>query len=183
MKTEETPICEIDSNLLSTFESYTYLKDFDCRLDVVSDYYKGNLKRALKSENVKGIGAISQSGVVVGFCTLTLAHIDRDLARKGIKEPNQTPQIPVVRMVMFGVDKDFQGFGIGQQILRDALKQAVKVHAQVPIKGLYLDAAPNAVTFYESLGFKKLDEPDANNSTPMWIGIKVMLQAVNAIPD
>lgn len=178
MKTEVTPAYEIDNNLLSTFDSYSLLKDFECGLVVMDEYYKSNLKRALKSENIRGIGAITSAGEVVGFGTLTLGHIDKALAKGVINKPNLPSRLPVVRMVMFGVDRRYQGFGIGQEILRHAFIQAVKVHREVPIKGLYLDAAPNAVTYYESLGFQKMSEPDATGGTPMLINIESILRSI-----
>jgi GNAT superfamily N-acetyltransferase len=81
-------------------------------------------------------------------------------------------------MVMFGVDRRYQGLGVGQEILRHTFIQAAKVHKEVPIKGLYLDAAPNAVSYYESLGFQSLNEPDIRGGTPMLVGIEPILQAI-----
>jgi GNAT superfamily N-acetyltransferase len=178
MKTEETPTCEIDGNLLANFANYNYPKDFDCGLEVINSYFKGNLKRALKSENVSGIGAISAAGDVMGFCTLTFCDIEKAKVRGAIPDSNLPASVAVMRLVMLGVDSKFQGLGIGRTLLKNALIQASKIHKQVPIKGLYLDAAPKAVKFYESLGFKKLCEPDEHGSTPMILGINVIMQAV-----
>ncbi|MCU1740017.1 MULTISPECIES: GNAT family N-acetyltransferase [unclassified Pseudomonas] len=177
MKTDETLKCDIDSNMLDNFESYKFPKAFSCGEDVIDVYYKSNLKRALKSENVNAIGAISSAGDVVGFCTLTLSDIDRAKVRSVIPGSNLPSRIAVVRLVMLGVDKKYQGIGIGQRLLMNAFIQAVKVHKQIPIKGVYLDSAPSAVKFYESLGFKKIDEPDENQSTPMILGINAILKA------
>lgn len=178
MGTKAIQAYEIDNNLQARFESYLYLKDFDCGLVMMDEYYKSNLKRALKSENIRGIGAINLTGEVVGFGTLTLGHIDKTPAKAVIKKSNLPSQLSVVRMVMFGVDRRYQGLGIGQEILRHTFIQAVKVHREVPIKGLYLDAAPNAVSYYESLGFQALDGADAKGGTPMLISIEPVLQAI-----
>lgn len=178
MGTKAIPAYEIDNNLQARFESYLYLKDFDCGLVMMDEYYKSGLKRALKSENIRGIGAINTTSEVVGFGTLTLGHIDRALAKAAINKSNLPSQLSVVRMVMFGVDRRYQGLGIGQEILRHTFIQAVKVHKEVPIKGLYLDAAPNAVSYYESLGFQTLSGPDIRGGTPMLISIEPILQAI-----
>lgn len=121
MGTKAIPAYEIDNNLQARFESYLYLKDFDCGLVMMDEYYKNSLKRALNSENIRGI------------C---------------------------------------------QEILRHTFIQAVKVHREVPIKGLYLDAAPNAVSYYGSLGFQALSEPDVRGGTPMLISIEPILRAM-----
>ncbi|MBC3338376.1 GNAT family N-acetyltransferase [Pseudomonas proteolytica] len=178
MKTDETPTCEIDGNLLANFDRYKYIKAFSCGEAVIDSYYKGSLKRALKSENINAIGAVAPTGEVVGFGTVTLADIAKATAQNGIKDTNLPSRVPVIRLVMLGVDKNYQGLGIGQKILAEAFKQAARIHKEIPIKGMYLDAAPNAVSFYEQLGFKKIDEPDINQSTPMLLGIKVILQVV-----
>ena len=178
MGAKAIPAYEIDNNLQARFESYHYLKDFDCGLVMMDEYYKSNLKRALKSENIRGIGAINSASEVVGFGTLTLGHIDKILAKSVIKKSNLPSQLSVARIVMFGVDRRYQGLGIGQEILRHTFIQAVKVHREVPIKGLYLDAAPNAVSYYESLGFQALSGPDIRGGTPMLISIEPVLRAI-----
>ncbi|WP_413791987.1 MULTISPECIES: GNAT family N-acetyltransferase [unclassified Pseudomonas] len=180
MKTDEMPTCEIDSNMLVNFDKYTYPKTFNSNVGVINSYFKGSLKRALKSENINAIGAITPAKEVIGFCTLTLSDIDKAAAQAGIDDKNLPSRVPVIRLVMLGVDVNYQGLGIGQQLLMEAFKQAARVHKEIPIKGIYLDSAPNAVSFYEQLGFKPIDAPDINQSTPMLLGIKVILQAVAA---
>jgi predicted GNAT family N-acyltransferase len=180
MGTTETATCEIDCNLLATFEKYNFPKDFDCGLPVINEYFNGQLRRALKSENIKGIGAIIGQDLL-GFCTLTVSEITREKAKPGLsKATNLTKQIPVVRLVMLGVDKKLQKCGIGLALMQNALVETALLHLQIPIKGLYLDAAPGAVKFYTSLGFQALSEPDDEQSTPMLLGISVIMEAYNA---
>ncbi|VVM86416.1 hypothetical protein PS862_02939 [Pseudomonas fluorescens] len=178
MGTKAIPAYEIDNHLQARFETYLHLKDFDCGLAMMDEYYKSSLKRALKSENIRGIGAINPASELVGFGTLTLGHIDRALGKAAIKKSNLPSLLPVVRMVMFGVDRRYQGLGIGQEILRHSFIQAVKVHHEVPIKGLYLEAAPNAISYYESLGFQSLSGPDVRGGVPMLISIEPILRAI-----
>ncbi|VVN96810.1 GNAT family N-acetyltransferase [Pseudomonas fluorescens] len=178
MGTKAIPAYEIDNHLQARLETYLYLKDFDCGLAMMDEYYKSSLKRALKSENIRGIGAINPASEVVGFGTLTLGHIDRTLAKPAIQKSNLPSQLPVVRMVMFGVDRRYQGLGIGQEILRHTFIQAAKVHNEVPIRGLYLDAAPNAVSYYESLGFQSLSGPDVRGGVPMLVSVEPILRAI-----
>ncbi|MOA42392.1 hypothetical protein D3C78_1644380 [compost metagenome] len=64
--------------------------------------------------------------------------------------------------------------------MQNALIETAQVHLQIPIKGLYLDAAPGAVKFYTELGFKALSDPDEHQSTPMLLGISVIMEAYNA---
>jgi len=170
--------CKIDSNLLANYTKYNFYKGFDCTLEVINRYYQDNLKRALKSENVMGIGAVSEENNLIGFCTVTLCDLDKPRVRTFLPEGNVLPQVPVVKLAMLGVDSKYQGFGIGQKLLMKAFEQSLKVHSYIPIKGMFLDAAPGAVSFYESLGFEKLDDADDSGSTPMFLHIKYVKAAV-----
>lgn len=183
MKTEETQVCEIDSNMLENYLKYSYPKDFDCGHKVMNKYFKDNLKRAMKSKNVSAIGAISPNGDVIGFLTLTFTDIEKEKIEQVITDSNLLPNIAVMRIVMFGVDSKFQGLGIGQELLRKAFHQAVQVHKQVPLKGIYLDAAPRAVSLYESIGFEAFGEPDQYGSIPMIIGINAVMQGVQPVAE
>ncbi|WP_321863230.1 GNAT family N-acetyltransferase [Pseudomonas paraveronii] len=183
MKTEETQVCEIDSNMLENYLKYSYPKDFDCGLEGMNKYFKENLKRALKSKNVSAIGAIAPNGDVAGFITLTFTDIEKKKVDHVITDSNLLPNIAVMRIVMFGVDSKFQGLGIGQELLKKAFQQAALVHKQVPLKGIYLDAAPRAVSLYESIGFEALGEPDQDGSTPMIVGINVVVQSVESVTE
>lgn len=180
MRSTETVTCEIDRNLLATFENYNFPKDFDCGLPNINEYFTEQLRRALKSENIKGIGAVVGQDLL-GYCTLTVSEIAREKAKPGLAKPTNLPkQVPVVRLVMLGVDKKLQKCGIGLALMKQALVETVRLHLQIPVKGLYLDAAPGAVKFYTSLGFKALSEPDEEQSTPMLLGMSVILEAHQA---
>lgn len=180
MSTTETQTYEIDCNLLATHEKYSFPKDFDCGLPVINKYFSTNLRRALRSENIKGIGVVV-GDELVGYCTLTVGEIDKDKAMPGLDSAsNVTKQVPVVRLVMLGVDRKFQKCRLGMALMQHALMEAARVNLQMPIKGLYLDAAPGAVDFYTQLGFKALEGPDARQSTPMLLGISVIMAAYKA---
>ncbi|WDG79979.1 GNAT family N-acetyltransferase [Pseudomonas chlororaphis] len=180
MSATEIQKYEVDSNLLTTHPRYNFPKDFDCGLPVINDYFSTQLRRALKSENIKGIGVVVGEDLM-GFCTLTVSEIAREKAKPGLTKPTNLPaQVPVVRLVMLGVDQRLQKRGMGLALMTNALIQTALLHLQVPIKGLYLDAAPGAVDFYTEIGFKALGDPDENQSTPMLLGISVIMEAYKA---
>lgn len=69
---------------------------------------------------------------------------------------------------------------IGGELLMIAFDQAITVHKTIPIKGMYLDAAPKAIKFCQSLGFEILDEAGIDGTTPMFLSIKTMIAAASA---
>lgn len=170
----------IDSALSVNLDKYRFRKSFDCGLPVISKYYHDNLKRALVSENVSCIGACSESAELIGFCTLTFSELDKARVKTFLPEGNLMPVVKVIKLAMLGVDVNYQGLGIGRALLMTAFQRVFKVHGEIPVKGIFLDAAPNAVGFYKALGFQKLDEPDEHGSTPMFLHIKYVKAAVQA---
>lgn len=164
--------------MLANYDRYQFPRGFDCGIDAINSYFRNGLKRSLRSENVSGMAAVSASSEVIGFCTLTLCSLDRQRVAEVIAQANLLPQVAVIRLVMLGVDKAYQGRGVGRQLLRKLFLQAIRVHSEIPIKGIYLDAAPDAVKFYQLLGFSLIDVPDDRGSTPMFLPIRALLRAM-----
>lgn len=171
---------EIDSNLRAHYSSYIFPKTFSCGEALLDEYFKSKLKRALKSENVTGIGAINDKGELIAFCTLTFLILDKARVQTYLEHGNQPPQVPAVKLSMLAVDVSYQRQGIGGELLMIAFDQAITVHMTIPIKGMYLDAAPKAIKFYQSLGFETLDEAGVDGTTPMFITIRTMIAAASA---
>lgn len=178
MNVQEIENYEVDNNLRRNYASYTFPKTFSCGEGLLDDYFKTKLKRALKSENVTGIGAINDKGEVFAFCTLTFLILDKARIQAHLESGNQPNQVPAVKLSMLAVDVKRQKQGIGCELLMMAFDQAVTVHENIPIKGMYLDAAPKAVKFYQSLGFGDLGDVNTDGTIPMFIAIKVMIAAV-----
>ncbi|CEE94916.1 GNAT family N-acetyltransferase [Xenorhabdus nematophila] len=86
--------------------------------------------------------------------------------------------LSVVRLVMLGVSVKHQKKEYGHILMREFLEHAIKVHHVMPIKGIFLDADPDAVAFYIFLGFVELGMPASNGTTPMFLKIQDLLAAV-----
>lgn len=179
MNEQEIENYEVDANLRQNYETYSYPKYFSCGEEMLDKYLKNNLKRAMKSENVTGIVAVNAAREIIAFCTLTFLILDKTRVENYLGTGNQLPQVPVVKLSMLAVDKNHQKQGIGGELLMYAFEQAVKVHREIPIKGMYLDSAPKAVAFYKAIGFMALDEESQSGTTPMFIPITRMIAAVN----
>lgn len=168
----------IEGQLLANYDRYQFPRGFDCGVDVINSYFRKGLRRSLRSENVSGIAAVSASSEVIGICTLTLCSLDRQHVADLIAPANLLPQVAVVRLVMLGVDRAHQGRGVGRQLLRKFFLQTIRVHSEIPIKGIYLDAPPDAVRFYQRLGFNPMEAPNDYCSTPMFLPIRALLRAM-----
>lgn len=117
-----------------------------------------------------------QEGAILGFITLSAAHIeiDRLPARDRRKLPHYP--LPVLRLARLAVDRAAQGRGVGLTLLKAAFHVARQMAGQVGCVGVVVDAKPEAVSFYERYGFEALDTlqgmlGDRPEPTPMFLGL------------
>ena len=91
-----------------------------------------------------------------GFYTLSSASIMRDSVGGGWLKRNAPTQIPVILIGMLGVDRRFQGQGLGKMLLHDAAIRALAVADSIGAKALVIDPLDdNAAGFYARNGFRK----------------------------
>jgi GNAT superfamily N-acetyltransferase len=98
------------------------------------------------------------SGRTVGFATVAAGSIERaSVPSARLRKRLPTYPLPIVRLARLGVDTRAQGHGVGKALLRHVLRLAVDQRDTMGCIGVVTDAKPDAVTFYESLGFVRLE--------------------------
>lgn len=170
-------------NLNDALDEVVITKSFRCGDETLDDYVtSGNLKRAIKSENLHATAMCNEQMELIGFMTVGYALIDK--ARVNTTKGNQPKQLPVAKIFMIGVDESHQGRGLGTDLMLEAFTKAVTVHTNIPLKGVYLDAAPGKATFYSDMfGFEALEDEGANGTTPMYIPIENVIAALLEADD
>jgi GNAT superfamily N-acetyltransferase len=100
--------------------------------------------------------AIDEAGFIAGFATVTASEIAPQalLASKGKRLPKYP--LPVLRLARLAVDERATGKGIGRLLLRAVLLLATRMADDFGCAGVLVDAKPDAVAFYEKLGFVRL---------------------------
>jgi GNAT superfamily N-acetyltransferase len=88
---------------------------------------------------------------ILGFVTVSPASLDADDLPSGKRMPPFP--IPVLRVARLAVDERVAGKGVGRALLRFAIELAETMQDEVGCVGLVVDALPEAVGFYERLGF------------------------------
>ncbi len=92
---------------------------------------------------------------VVGYYALSAASIERQDAHRSLRHGEPDP-IPAILLGRLGVDREFQGQGVGSGLLRDAFFRAQQVSESVGARLLLLDALDDAAkAFYVKMGFKQ----------------------------
>jgi len=106
---------------------------------------------------------------ICGYYALTLAelenhHLPADWRKKLPR------RIPGVRLGRLAVDKQYQGKGLGELLLIDALKRAQRIYTEAGGIGLFVDAIDEqAAGFYRRFGF----EVTPDNSLLLFLPAKI----------
>jgi GNAT superfamily N-acetyltransferase len=98
---------------------------------------------------------------ICGYYALTLAELEnRHLPEAWRKKLPR--RIPGVRLGRLAVDKPYQGKGLGELLLVDALTRAQRIYAEAGGIGLFVDAIDEqAAGYYQRFGF------DASPDNPL----------------
>lgn len=94
---------------------------------------------------------------VLGFATVAVGSIQkRSLPDAALRRRMPAYPLPVLRLARLGVDRSAQGTGIGRLLLRQVLVLALAQRDALGCVGVVVDAKPDAVAFYQDLGFAPL---------------------------
>ncbi|ECZ5819442.1 GNAT family N-acetyltransferase [Salmonella enterica] len=158
--------------------TYKRQKHFECGNPVIDKFIRSSLKRSVANGDCAAKALIdSESGELIGVCTFTAYSLERQRVA-GVLQGSLPSEIGVVRLVMLGIASNYQKKGYGQDLLCDFFEHVKVIHQSLPIKGVYLDADPDAINFYARLGFVQLPEPpNAYGAVPMFLGIQHILAA------
>jgi GNAT superfamily N-acetyltransferase len=97
----------------------------------------------------------AEGRVVVGFYALAAGSVEHERAPGRIRRNMPTP-IPVMVLGRLAVDKKLSGRGLGQGLLRDAIRRTVQVAQMAGIRALLVHAiSDNAKRFYLRHGFRE----------------------------
>lgn len=131
--------------------------DFSCGqadLDRFFQHYAGQNQFKLHL-SVTYVAVLNER--VVGFATVAAGSMERaSVPSVRLRKRLPAYPLPVVRLARLGVDRRAQGHGIGKALLRHVLSIAVHQRDTVGCVGVVTDAKPDAVAFYENLGFERL---------------------------
>lgn len=119
----------------------------------------------------------------VGFATVAPSSIERaSVPSARLRKRLPSYPLPVLRLARLGVDTRARGLGIGKELLRHVLVLALEQRDRLGCVGVVTDAKPDAVSFYESLGFQPLEGVRegllVSEPLPMFLGIDTVALAI-----
>lgn len=121
--------------------------------------------------------------VIVGFATVTSSSIERsNVPSARLRKRLPGYPLPVLRLARLGVDTRAQGLGLGRALLRHVLQLAIEQRDDSGCVDVLTDAKPEAVGFYESLGFVRVEGIRegllAGEPQPMFLAINTVASLV-----
>jgi GNAT superfamily N-acetyltransferase len=144
---------------------------FDCGRQQLNDW----LQQVARQHQDKGLSktfvAVREEAParICGYYALTLAELEnRHLPEAWRKKLPR--RIPGVRLGRLAVDRQYQGDGLGELLLVDALTRAQRIYAEAGGIGLFVDALDEqAAGYYLNFGF----EASPDNPLLLFLSAKV----------
>jgi ribosomal protein S18 acetylase RimI-like enzyme len=94
---------------------------------------------------------------VIGYYTIASAAIRRDELPDPDRKRVRFPHIPVVEITRFAVDQNYQGRGIANALLRNALRRCLKTSEYVGSYAVVIQTrGQKAIPFFERYGFQPI---------------------------
>lgn len=129
---------------------------FDCGQPALNRYLAETASQHEK-RNVTRTFCMVQDGAIIGYISLTNAVVDvSSITSATIKKYRlPTHALPVVRLGRLAIDTNFQGKGLGQTLLINAMEKVLAVAESSGCVGLVVDAKDtDAARFYANFGFE-----------------------------
>jgi ribosomal protein S18 acetylase RimI-like enzyme len=129
---------------------------FDCGRLELNDW----LRQVARQHQDKGLSktfvAVREKAParICGYYALTLAELENRHLPEGWRK-KLPRRIPGVRLGRLAVDRQYQGKGLGELLLVDALTKAQRIYAEAGGIGLFVDALDaQAAGYYRNFGFE-----------------------------
>ena len=132
------------------------LSQFDCGEPSVNDFAQKAHKQAKTRNAVIYVVCETGTNVVKGFYTLSNGSVARNEPPKSMQRFSMS-EIPVTILGRLGVDKSYQGKGVGLDLLQDALQRAIIAAEIIGSRAVLVHAlSQNLADFYKKhAGFKE----------------------------
>ena len=135
------------------------LADFRSGNDALDDWLQRKARSSEKGGAARTL-VLCDDDKVIGFYSLSASSVEHVRVPGNVRRNMPSP-IPVILLGQFAVHVDYQGKGIGKDLLADALKRAVKASAFIGARAVVLMAIDSkAKHFYEGYGFKTFSEEE-----------------------
>ncbi len=135
-------------------------QSFDCGRHELNDW----LRQVARQHQEKGLSRTYVATLenvpdsICGYYALTLTELDNSNLPEAWRK-KMPRRIPGVKLGRLAVDKKFQGKGLGDLLLVDALTRAQRIYREAGGIGLFVDAIDEqAASYYRRFGFESVPD-------------------------
>ncbi len=132
---------------------------FSCGYERVDNFLKSTAGRQQSQDITRVyVACLDELPVVIGYYALNMHAIDiSTLPADELKGMPMYSSLPAVYLSIVGVDRDYQGKGLGSFLMADAFRLACDVSSRIAARFIVLDALnEDAARLYRWLGFRDL---------------------------
>ncbi|ATP90384.1 hypothetical protein VI35_08960 [Aeromonas caviae] len=143
--------------------------DFSSGEPSLDDFYHKKFVKQWQKNVLAGHEVVNDCGEIIAFATMSATKIEKSkLGTFGKGLPYR--EVSFALIGRFAVDKDYVGQGVGTFFIGRLVEIALASAEQVGSFGVFVDALPGAIGFYEKLGFVKCEADDGSIGTiPMFL--------------
>lgn len=136
------------------------LESFVCREQVLTDWLREHARSNEAHDSARTYVVATANHVVIGYYCLSGFSVARTRAtsRLGSNQPDPLPGVLIGRLA---VDQRFEGLGIGEAMIADALARTASVAETIGTRAIFVDALnESAARYWQRHGFRPLrDSP------------------------
>ena len=124
---------------------------------------------------------------LLGFATVSAAHLEVGALPAELRRGLPAYPMPVLRLARLAVAQEAKGEGIGRLLLQAMFALAWRMSDDFGCVGVLVDAKPEAVGFYATLGFRSLAHTkgalgDRPEPTPMFLELEAIPRTTAPTP-
>ncbi|MBF6571188.1 MAG: GNAT family N-acetyltransferase [Candidatus Binataceae bacterium] len=124
-----------------------------------------------------------ESATILGFATVTVGHVEIENLPPSLRKKLPGYPLPILRLARLAVDRNAQGRGVGERLMRTVFSVAIELRDKLGCAGVIVDAKPAAVDYYTRYGFVGLEVVEGTleerpTPKPMFLPLSAVVQAL-----
>lgn len=147
--------------------SHHHVDGFDCGVHKPNYYLVKNARQHAGKGISRTYVLVDEEhpAIILGFYTICVASTNLEKGKLPSRLAKILPDhdLPVVRLGRLAIATSNQHQGLGTMLVTDALRHCVAIHGISGIVGFVVDSKPDAIGFYQRLGFIEI-----NSETYQW---------------
>jgi len=126
-----------------------------------------------------------EDSTILGFATVAVGHVEIENIPSSLRKKLPDYPLPILRLARLAVDRNAQGKGIGERLMRTVFSVAIELREKLGCVGVVVDAKPGAENYYSRYGFVELEViegalEERPSPKPMFLPLSAVVHALGA---